>query len=279
MRLPPLADLHAFALLGETRSLTRVAAMLNVTQPAASKRIRALEEWLGVALVERRANRVALTAAGAEYAAALGQSFRAIAGATDALLRPATGPLRVRAYTTWALRWLIPRLPRFQALQAGLAVEVTTSLEPVDFARDAVDVAVRMGPARHPVAGATRLARHAVAPVARPGVTLAEGPVLFSLARPHDWEFWAAARGVALPERRVAFESTSLAIQAALEGMGVAIASPRFVANELRAGALALLDPEPLETEDWYWLLLAPGRVRPEAAIFSGWLIHEISQE
>lgn len=278
MRLPPLPDLHAFALLGETRSLTRVAAALNVTQPAAAKRIRALEAWLGLALVERGANRVALTPAGEEYAAALGQAFRAIGGATEALLRPPSGPLRVRAYTTWALRWLIPRLPRFQALQAGLAVEVTTSLEPVDFARDPVDVAVRMGPAVHPVPGATRLGRHAVAPVARPGFVLAEGPILVSLARPQDWDGWAQARGVALPARRVAFESTSLAIQAALQGMGAAITAPAFVAEELRSGALALLDAAPLETEDWYWLLLAPGRVRPEAAMFSGWLIHEISQ-
>ncbi len=278
MRLPPLPDLHAFALLGETRSLTRVAAALNVTQPAAAKRIRALEAWLGVALVQRHANRITLTPAGAEYAQAVGQAMRQVAGATEALLRPPAGPLRVRAYTTWALRWLIPRLPRFQALQAGLSVEVTTSLEPVDFARDAVDVAVRMGPARHPVPGATRLVRHAVAPVARPGVTLAAGPVLVSLARPHDWDGWAAARGVALPAARVAFESTSLAIQAALQGMGVAITAPAFVEAELRAGTLALLDPAPLETDDWYWLLLAPGRVRPEAAMFSGWLIHEISQ-
>jgi DNA-binding transcriptional LysR family regulator len=69
-RMPPLADLHAFALLSETGGLTRLAAQLNVSQPAASKRLRALEEWVGQALVRRRANRIVLTPVGAEYAAA-----------------------------------------------------------------------------------------------------------------------------------------------------------------------------------------------------------------
>jgi len=152
-RLPPLGDLHAFAVVGETRSLTRAAERLNVTQPAVSKRIRALEEWLGLQLVERRANRIVLTRTGAQYATAIREGFSVLQGATDALLKPPPGPppgpLRVRAYTTWALRWLIPRLPRYYGLKPDHPVEVTTSLQPVDFPRDPVDVAVRMGPAEN----------------------------------------------------------------------------------------------------------------------------------
>ncbi len=282
-RLPPLGDLHAFALVGETRSLTRAAARLNVSQPAISKRIRALEEWLGVPLVERRANRIALTRAGADYAAALREGFSVLQGATDALVKPPPGPLRVRAYTTWALRWLIPRLPRYYALKPDNPVEVTTSLLPVDFARDPVDLAVRMGPAETPMPGATRLQRQAIAPYAAPElasaarVDFAGATLLSSLARPRDWAVWAAARDVALPGRTVAFESTSMAIQAALQGIGVVISSPMLVEEEVRQGRLVALDPVPVETEDYYWLLMPPGRVRPEAVMFSGWLMHEIS--
>jgi len=282
-RLPPLADLRAFMLVGETGSLTRAAERLNVTQPAVGKRVRALEAWVGRPLVERRANRIVLTEAGARYAAAVAQGFAVLQGATDALVRPSGGPLRVRAYTTWALRWLIPRLPAYHRLQSDHTVEVTTSLLPVDFSRDAVDVALRVAPGTAPEPGATRLWRHAVQPCAAPSVAAGGGlegvPRLASLARPSDWAIWAAARGAALPERLIFFESTSLAIEAAIQGMGAAIASPLFTRDDARRGRLAPLGGPPVGTEDYYWLLMPPGRVRPEAAMFSGWLLHELSRE
>jgi LysR family glycine cleavage system transcriptional activator len=282
-RLPPLDDLHAFALVAETVSLTRAAARLNVSQPAISKRIQSLEARLGVALVDRRANRIVLTEAGARYASALAEGFSLLQGATEALLRPPAGSLRVRAYTTWALRWLIPRLPNYYRLQSDHSVEVTTSLLPVDFASDPVDVAVRMGAASSPVPGATRLHRHTVSPFASPAVaaTLAgrfeEATLLLSLARPRDWISWGAATGTALPSRTVAFESTSLAIQAAIEGIGLVIAAPMLVEEDVREGRLVSLAGPAVATEDYYWLLLPPGRVRPEAVMFTGWLLHEMS--
>jgi LysR family glycine cleavage system transcriptional activator len=283
-RLPPLADLHAFAVVGETRNFSRAAEQMNVTQPAISKRIRALEHWLGVRLVERRANRIRLTPAGQAYAASLKEAFSVLQGATDALLKPAVGPLRVRAYTTWALRWLIPRLPRYYQLQSDHAVEVTTSLQPVDFAADPVDVAIRMASIVPPLPGATRLQRHAIAPYAAPAVATRaaralEGATrLYSLARPDDWAIWARAVGVAMPRRAIAFESTSHAIQAALEGLGVVIAAPMLVEEDVRQGRLVPVLAGPIDTEDFYWLLMAPGRARPEAILFCGWLMQEISR-
>jgi LysR family glycine cleavage system transcriptional activator len=282
-RMPPLADLHAFALLSETGGLTRLAAQLNVSQPAASKWIRALEERVGQALVQRLANRIVLTSAGAEYAAAGLPAFKVILAATEALLRPASGPLRVRAYTTWALRWLIPHLPHYQKLQPGHEVAETTSLVPVDFARDPVDVAIRLGSAIPPAPGATRLQRHAIAPFAAPATAqrakadLTRAMLLYSLARPKDWDSWAAARAVRLMERRVAFESTSLAIQAAAEGIGVVIAPLMLVNDDVASGRLVMLDKAPVATGDYYWLLLPPSSARPEAMTFSNWLVQEVS--
>src|SRR3954454_16325693 len=101
--LPPLACLHAFVLVAETGSLAAAAERLNVTQPAISKRIRSLEAHLGTALVHRGANSVRLTEAGQGYAAALAGAFGSIRGATRAIMARPSGPLRVRAYTTWAL--------------------------------------------------------------------------------------------------------------------------------------------------------------------------------
>jgi LysR family glycine cleavage system transcriptional activator len=124
------------------------------------------------------------------------------------------------------------------------------------------------------------LQRQCIAPFATPAVAaakLAEATLLSSLARPRDWAVWAAARGIDLPSRVVSFESTSLAIQAALQAIGVVVCAPMLVEEEVRLGRLVALDPVPVETEDYYWLLLPPGRVRPDAVLFSGWLLHEIS--
>src|SRR3954453_12104981 len=167
--LPPLASLHAFVLVAETGSLTTAAERLSVTQPAISKRIRALEAHLGTRLLHRGANSVQLTAAGKDYAAALRQAFDAIRGATSAISTRPNGPLRVRAYTTWALRWLIPRLPRFRLRHPGAEVEVTPSIAAVDFALDPGDAAIRTG-GQPPAPGAERLQAVDIAPYATPAM-------------------------------------------------------------------------------------------------------------
>jgi len=279
--LPPLASLHAFVLVAETGSLAAAAARLNVTQPAVSKRIRLLEAHLGVALIRRGANRLRLTPEGESYAAALDGAFAGIRGATAALAAPASGPLRVRAYTTWAMRWLIPRLPRFRALHLGLEVEVTTSVTPVDFSREKVDAAIRTSP-RPPAPGAERLHEVTIAPFATQALArrarregLAGLTLLGSVVRPGDWSFWAKATETELAATPLYFESTSLAIQAALEGLGAVIAPPLLVAEDVRRRRLVALDGGAVPTEDDYWLVLPPGPARREALAFRDWLMAE----
>ncbi|MDJ0388917.1 LysR substrate-binding domain-containing protein [Roseomonas sp. E05] len=281
--LPPLGALRAFALVAETGSLTAAAAALNVTQPAISKRLRLLEATLGVALLRRGANAVALTEAGERYAAEVTAAFARLRAATAALdARPA--PLRLRAYTTWALRWLIPRLPDFRARHPGLEVELATSTALVDFAREGMDAAVRSAPAESPPApGALRLQPLLVAPFAAPALAgparhrrdLGEMRLLGSRVRPQDWAVWLAAQGRAAATPPLLFESTSLAIQAALEGLGAVICAPAFVAEDVRRRRLVPLAPGTthgaVPSGDHYWLILPPAP-RPEALAFRDWL-------
>ena len=167
----PLESLWAFHVVADTGSLTAAAARLGVTQPAVSRRLRELEADLGVALVRRGANALRLTEEGGRFAAAIGEGFVRIRRAIEALSNRPPAPLRARAYTTWAQRWLIPRLARFSAGHAGLPVEVVTSTTPVDFARDPVDAAIRTAPGgRPPAPGATRLQAIAVATFASPAI-------------------------------------------------------------------------------------------------------------
>jgi LysR family glycine cleavage system transcriptional activator len=280
--LPSLAALRSFALVAETGSLTAAGARLNLTQPAISRRIRELEAALGVALVHRGANALRLTEEGVRYAEALSRAFGEIAAATVALRGAAAAPLRIRAYTTWALRWLIPRLARFRARHPALEVEVVTSTAPVvDFAREGLDAAIRTGPAAAPPArGAVRLQAVTLAPFAarrhRGAAPLAGLTLLGSRVRPRDWAIWCAAAGVERPAAPpLLFESTTLAIQAAVEGLGAVICPPAFVEAELRRRRLAWLSRAEAATGEHYWLLLPPGPAQPRSLAFRDWLLEE----
>ena len=272
--LPPLGALSAFALVAETGSLTAAARALNVTQPAISRRLRELEAALGVALVRRGANSLRLTEAGTRYAEALSEAFGLMRRAT-AELSVAPGPFRVRAYTTWARHWLIPRLARFRAAHPGREIEVVASTAPVDFGREAVDAAIRSGPSGTPPApGAMRLQALHVAPFA--ARAQAGGSLLGSRVRPDDWARWCAATGHPPPATPpLLFESTTLAIQAAIEGLGAVICPPEFVEGDLRARRLRPLPGGAVAMEEHYWLLLPPGPVAPMARAFAAWLLAE----
>ena len=279
-RLPPLPALHAFALVAETGSLSAAAGLLNITQPAIGKRIRALEAVLGQALLHRGANSATMTEDGARYAAALRKAFATIETATAELVAR-EGPLRVRAYTTWAMRWLIPRLPRFRAQHPGVEIEVSASIAPVDFARDAVDAAIRTGVGRP--AGGLHLQSLDVAPFAAPVVAaqakrhgLAGLSLLGSSVRPRDWTIWGRASRSEIPSAPLLFESTSLAVQAALEGLGAVIVSPELVAEDVRRRRLVPLSKGAVSTGDHYWLLLPAGAQRPGALAFRDWVLAEV---
>lgn len=281
--LPPLHALHALVLIAETGSLSAAAQRLNVTQPAISKRVRALEAAVGQTLLHRGANSATLTEEGARYAQALRGAFATMQTATAALSAGGS-PLRVRAYTTWAMRWLIPRLPRLRALHPELQIEVSASTAPVDFARDSVDAAIRT--AERPPPGGILLQSISVTPFASPALArqvkrhgLAGLSLLGSRVRPRDWGLWANATSTHLTTTPLLFESTSLAVQAALEGLGVVIVSPDLVTEDLRRRRLTAIAPGPVPTGDHYWLLLPSGAQRGDVLAFRDWLLHEIAMD
>jgi LysR family glycine cleavage system transcriptional activator len=282
-RYPPLESLWAFRIVAEAGSLTAAAAALGVTQPAVSKRLRDLEAELGCALVRRGANAIGLTAAGARLAEDLHAGFAQIQSAVEHL-RAEPAPLRIRAYTTWALRWLIPRLPRFHAAHPGIDVEVTTSTAVVDLAREGVDAAVHTVPAGAPPPQSGRqLQPVEISPFAAPSLLQGAGGewpasarLLGSKVRAGDWELWHRHAGTAAsPAPPLLFESTTLAIQAALEGLGVVICSPSFVREEAETGRLVSLSETSIPTGDRYWLILPTGRLGEALGTFADWLVRE----
>jgi LysR family glycine cleavage system transcriptional activator len=284
--LPPLENLWAFHIVAETGSLTAAAAVLEVTQPAVSKRLRDLEAALDCALVRRSANAISLTAMGGSFAAEIREGFTQLQAATQKL-QSQTAPLRIRAYTTWALRWLIPRLSGFRDLHPGIDVEVSTSTAVVDLAREGVDAAIRTAPCGSPPSPhARQLQPVVVAPFATPALAAAHGTggiaggrLLGSKVRAGDWPQWQRHNGMAAQATPLLFESTTLAIQAAMEGLGIVICSTAFVGDELRTGRLASLPGRSLMTGDCYWLILPQGRIGAPLRIFADWLAREAAAE
>lgn len=282
----PLQSLWAFHIVAETGSITAAAAAMKVTQPAVSRRLRELEAELGCALVRRSANALRLTEAGERFARELRDGFGKIEAAARNL-RAQDAPLRIRAYTTWALRWLIPRLSGFRALHPGIDVEVTTSTAAVDLARDGVDAAIRTAPIDAPPTPAARqLQPVLIAPFAAPSLADAPraqpglpGRLLGSKVRAGDWMRWQRHGRLGESPTPLLFESTTLAIQAALEGLGTVICSPVFVQEELRAGRLRALSADSVMAGDCYWLILPPGRISPALRIFADWLVGEAAAE
>jgi LysR family transcriptional regulator, glycine cleavage system transcriptional activator len=270
-RLPPLNPLRAFEATGRLRSIRRAADELCVTAGAVSRQIQALEAYLGVKLFRRESRAVALTANGEQYLAAVHEHIEGIRRATLNLTGgQGKDTLKIRAYTTFAMRWLIPRLSQFQAANPTVEVRLTTSLEAVDFRAEDVDCAVRLGDGKWPGARADRLIPNELLPVCSPGyrqilalndaVDLQRATFLHSLARPDDWLLWLEAAGLPTEHSQAGpkYESSVLTYQAALDGQGVAIAQRAFVAEDIEAGRLVQPFGPILDRGEFTYYLIYP---------------------
>ena len=250
-RLPPLNALRAFEAAGRHASLTRAAAELCLTHGAVSRQVQALEAWLGLALFERHNRRVALTEAGTAYLAEIGAALDRIALATERQTeRGRPRLLRVNALATFTLRWLIPRLSGFQVAHPHVEVRLTTSNLPLAQVAEPFDVAIRAGPdARPGHVGRPFLTERRI-PVCSPGLLarlplrepgdLVRHTLLHAATLPRVWPQWLRAAGVPdlEPGAQVTLEHFYLALQAALDGLGVAMGPERLVADDVAAGRL-----------------------------------------
>jgi len=250
-RLPPLKPLPAFEIAAERASFSAAAGELNLTHGAVSRQIKALESHLGVPLFRRRNRRIELTEAGTAFLPGVRQALHLLEATTaQVATSPREGSLVVSCIATFMMRWLIPRLYEFNALHRKIDVRLSASHLPVDFARDGVDVAIRLGRPPWPrnVAAAPFLADR-IGPVCAPGLVKGRGK--FALAdlrrctllsadtRPDSWADWSNARAVAIDSNRSrAFEHMYFMLEAAASGLGVGIASHALVEEDLRSGRL-----------------------------------------
>jgi LysR family transcriptional regulator, glycine cleavage system transcriptional activator len=289
-RLPPLNALRAFEAAARHLSFTRAAQELHVTQTAVSHQIKALEERLGVRLFRRLPRGLLLTEEAQRLLPPVRDAFDQIAAATERLVAVGSGGrLTVSVLPSFAAKWLVPRLGRFRAAHPDLDLRISAASELVDFARDDVDVGIRMGRGVYPGLRVERLFGEALVPVCSP--LLREGP--HPLRRPEDlrhhvllhddddytgWELWLRLAGVPdVPARRgPVFTDSAMVVQAAAEGQGVALARRVLAAGDLAAGRLI----QPFDVSiphDLAYYLVCPEATadQPKIAAFRSWLLAE----
>jgi LysR family glycine cleavage system transcriptional activator len=285
-RLPPLNSLAAFEAAARLGSFTKAAGELYVTPAAISRHIALLEAWIGRPLFERRSRGVQLTPAGETYRRECTDVFDRIAQATARQVAGGRQRLRrVSALATFAMRWLIPRLASFQSEHPDIEVRLTTSSEPLASLRGEFDAVIR-GPSE--VArgyAATEFLREHRVPVCSPSLVtrralrkpadLAKHTLLHSAALPEVWPEWLRAAGVAdlVPRGSLTLEHFYLTLQAAVDGLGVAIGPVALVADDVAEGRLVKPFNGPTLTEWRYVVYVREGRDDDAARQFKEWLV------
>jgi LysR family glycine cleavage system transcriptional activator len=285
-RLPPLNALKAFEAAARHASFTRAADELRVTHGAVSRHVQMLEAWLGVPLFERHNRRVVLTEPGAAYAAEIEAALDRVALATARQVeRGRPRLLRVNALATFTLRWLIPRLSGFQVAHPSIEVRLTTSNLPLAQVGEPFDVAIRGGPDSRPGHSAQPFLTERRIPVCSPALLarlplrepaqLRHHTLLHAATLPRVWPDWLRAAGVPdlAPQASVTLEHFYLTLQAALDGLGIAMGPERLVADDVAAGRLTLPFAGPaLSARSYYTYVPEPRADDPAVRAFCLWL-------
>ncbi|NYI02750.1 LysR substrate-binding domain-containing protein [Cupriavidus plantarum] len=285
--LPPLNPLRAFEAAARLSSFTLAAEELCVSQVAISRQVRSLEEYFGVPLFERGHRSIALTQDGARLLPTLTRALDDIAAAASGLRhRGQRDLLSIQAYTTFAQRWLIPRLTSFQKALPHIDMRLTASLRPASFEHGGLDAAIRSGQGDWPGMHADFLAPLELVPVCRPGLlaglsaepgeALRAVTLLHSLSRPDDWSAWLRAHGIVRVGGHdgMKFENSAMAYEAALQGAGIAIGIRVLVDGYLASGELVAPFSGIHRLDGGYYLVYPVAAPQTDAFLaFRTWLL------
>ncbi|MBC2778453.1 LysR substrate-binding domain-containing protein [Parasphingopyxis marina] len=289
-RLPPLAAVRVFEAAARHENFTSAAEELGMSQAAVSYQVRALEEALGLPLFLRERGRVVLTETGSQLAGQVTAAFDTLDDAFGRIRDDDAATLRISAYTSFANRWLATRIGSFQLQHPDLAVRLDADNRLTDFARDDVDVAIRVGLGGAPGMHERFLMRVLYAPMASPAFIEEYGPfdtperiAGSRLLNPDDrwWRRWFAEQGVTdpvIPPVGVRLDSQTAEGLAAIAGQGIAMLDPVFWEEELRDGRLIRLG-DTIASRLSIWLV-CPEHKRnlPRIKAFRDWIGDEVAR-
>lgn len=292
-RFPSLNALRTFEAAARQGSFTLAAEELCVTPGAISRQIKYLEDTLALALFERGHREVHLTDSGQAYLECLTDAFDRIEMGTQRLLqRHEDEKLNIYCSMTLTMRWLVPRLGRYHARFPTREICMHTPIpQPTHLRAGRSCVAVRMGDSDWDETINERLFDIKLVPVCSPALLERVPPLrdyadlkrltlLHSLARPKDWAAWGAAAGADLEgHTQLQFESSSLAYEAALGAVGIAMGQLALVLDDLKSGRLVM--PFPTVHSDKSWVALSARREFVRSTMYSefrGWIREEAAK-
>ena len=309
-RVPPFGTLRAFEAAARLLSFKNAAQELHVTPSAISQQIRLLEDHLGVPLFHRRVRALTLTPEGAAMLPQVREGLETLAEAMALVRKPSDvlSPLVVSAPPSFATRWLVPRLQRFAAAHPDIDLRLTSSLDMIDGRSDPghplfieggdETIAIRYGAGEYRGARVDRILKAEYVPVCSPRLLKGDNPlsepadlahhtlihddtVPDERARP-TWKQWlsmAQVEGVDA-QRGPHFTDGSLAIEAAADGLGVALALRTLVRPDVKAGRLAIPFDAPMPSAyAYYFVTPDAARGRGDLARFRDWVLEEARAE
>jgi LysR family glycine cleavage system transcriptional activator len=289
-KLPSTAALAAFDAAARHQSFTKAAAELSLTQSAVCRQIASLETFVGLKLFRRSRRGVTLTQAGATYSAAVARRLDDVERDTLDLMatRGEGGTIELAAVPTFATRWLLPRLKRFEQHAPNVVVNIMPQSRPFLFDGTAFDAAIYAGDGHWPGTEAIPLMRERLVPVCAPTLLhprqrlapqqFADYRLLQQSTRPYAWRSWFDSQGVSHAHDVAGprYELFSMLIQAAVHSLGIALVPSLLVEEELATGKLVLACDLPSGNEKTYFLVLPEWKAdNTLLRTFSGWLSEE----
>ena len=285
--------LRAFYVVARTKSLTKAAKELHVGQSAISKQLDVLEKYLGVKLFRREQRGISLTETGQELGERIIPAFDQIAEAASSIVeRNNDRKIRVHTYTTFAAKWLIPRLEQFHRQYPDFSVLIINSVNDVDYEKDRIDFSIQLGRGNQPDTEADLLFDDIIEPVCSHAFLQKHAPetryphailrtrLLVSHYRPKgEWTHWAKAHNhlADIAETpHMSFSSSVLTWQAATDGLGVAIGQMALLTEDIQSGKLIAPFNQPVRTGLSFYLMRP--KVRREARkvlLFRDWLLEQ----
>ncbi len=293
-QLPPLNALPAFDAAARHLSFTLAAEELHVTQAAISQQIKQLEQQLGVDLFERIHRGLRLTAEGRSYQQTISPMLNELRQATARLRNSEeSGVLTLSVLPSFATKWLVSRLWRFQEAYPDIDVRIDASAGLANFRDDDIDLAIRHGPGNWPGVEAVFFMDEDLFPVCSPSLLessqnlgkpedLLQHKLLWDTEYPSSWHDWFSASGIDDIKLRqgVGFNNAALMIQAAIEGHGIAMARRLLAEDDLRAGRLCQLFELRLPSHYDYYIVYPPRAAeQPKVAAFRDWMLAEVADQ
>lgn len=282
---PFLNGIRAFEAAARTGSFVAAAEELHVTPAAVSRLVKLLEERMGVALFARRANRLALTQAGEEYRDGLVPLLDALARLTERVATRGGGQvLTVGVGPSFAIRWLIPRLADFHRRAPEIEVRIATGGAAAPFS-DGWSCGIRLGPGDWPGLVAAPLFAADLLPVCTPALAARlgaperlAGETLLRVAHaPEDWPRWLGAAGICgVQAAGPVFGFYGQALQAAADGLGVAMGIRPYIDDDLASGRLVAPFALSVPKGGRWWLVHRAAReAEPAFRTFRDWLLDQ----